>query len=86
MKNLLIPAVVCTALGVAALGSYVGGAQQQTAKPAPSADPYANNADAGTTKFPLAAAAGADSRARDVAPAGAGTRGRTTPARSTVRL
>ena len=80
MKNLLIPAVVCTALGVAALGSFVGGAQQQTAKPAPSADPYANNADAGTTKFPLAAAAGADSRARDVAPAGAVNQGPYNPA------
>ena len=75
MKNLLIPAVVCTALGVAALGSYVGGAQQQPAKPAPSADPYANNPDAGTQKFPLAAPAGTDSGARKAAPAGAANQG-----------
>jgi len=81
MKNLLIPAVVCTALGVAAIGSYVGGAQQPPpARPAPSADPYADNADAGTTKFPLAAAAGADSRAKSVAPAGAVNQGPYDPA------
>ena len=86
MKNLLIPAVVCTALGVAALGSYVGGAQQQPAKPAPSADPYANNPDPGTQKFPLAAPAGKDSGARTAAPAGASTRDRSIrPPGSTAR-
>lgn len=48
--------------------------------PAPSADPYANNAAPGASEFPLAAPAGADSRARDVAPAGAANSGRFDPA------
>jgi len=37
--------------------------QQQGGQAAPTADPYANNADAGATKFPLAAPAGKDSGA-----------------------
>jgi 2-keto-3-deoxy-L-rhamnonate aldolase RhmA len=36
--------------------------------PAPTADPYAGNAAPGTAGFPLAAPAGADSKARDTAP------------------
>jgi 2-keto-3-deoxy-L-rhamnonate aldolase RhmA len=72
MKNLLIPAAVCAALGVATLGSYGVGAQQ---KPAPSADPYAANPDPGATKFPLAAPAGTDSGAKMKAPAGAVNQG-----------
>src|SRR5262245_47053600 len=39
------------------------------------ADPYANNAVAGTTKFPLAAPVGADSKALTTAPAGAVNQG-----------
>ena len=76
MKNLLIPAVIAAALWVAVFGSDARGAQQQPApRPAPSADPYANNPDAGVTKFPLAAPAGADSRARTVVPPGAVNQG-----------
>src|SRR6202140_4296863 len=45
----------------AALGLAIGRGQAQ--QPAPTADPYANNADAGATKFPLAAPAGKDSGA-----------------------
>jgi len=37
--------------------------QQQGGQVSPTADPYANNADAGATKFPLAAPAGKDSGA-----------------------
>jgi len=48
--------------------------------PAPSADPYANNAAPGASEFPLAAPAGTDSRAREVAPAGAANSGRFDPA------
>jgi 2-keto-3-deoxy-L-rhamnonate aldolase RhmA len=48
--------------------------------PAPSADPYAGNAAPGASEFPLAAPAGTDSRARDVAPAGAANSGRFDPA------
>jgi 2-keto-3-deoxy-L-rhamnonate aldolase RhmA len=51
-----------------------------TQKPAPSADPYANNPDAGTSKFPLAAPAGVDSNAKTVAPAGATNQGAFDPA------
>jgi 2-keto-3-deoxy-L-rhamnonate aldolase RhmA len=47
---------------------------------APTADPYANNAAAGTTKFPLAAPAGADSKALTTAPAGAVNQGAFNPA------
>ncbi len=50
---------------------------QQTA-PA-GADPYANNAAAGTTQFPLAAPAGIDSEALNTAPAGANNQGLFTP-------
>src|ERR1700690_588145 len=45
----------------AALGLAIGRAQAR--QPAPSADPYRNNADAGNTQFPLAAPAGKDSGA-----------------------
>jgi 2-keto-3-deoxy-L-rhamnonate aldolase RhmA len=60
-------------------------AQNQTApapRPplAPSADPYANNPTAGTTKFPLAAPAGADSKALTTPPAGANNTGTFDPA------
>jgi 2-keto-3-deoxy-L-rhamnonate aldolase RhmA len=43
--------------------------------PGPTADPYAGNAAAGTTKFPLAAPSGADSKALSTAPAGAANPG-----------
>ena len=54
--------------GAIGLGLFVLQAQQPgNSRPAgqapPTADPYANNADAGTTKFPLAAPAGKDSGA-----------------------
>ena len=48
--------------------------------PAPSADPYANNAAPGATQFPLAAPAGKDSGARMTAPAGALNQGPFNPA------
>ena len=61
-------AVTMTAVLGAAL------AQAQNA-PAPNADPYANNAKAGATQFPLAAPAGKDSGAIRTAPAGAVNQG-----------
>jgi len=81
----LIPAVwVCGAL---ALGTFALQAQSrppQAPAPAPpavpSADPYAGNAAPGASQFPLAAAAGVDSRARDQAPAGAANQGAFDPA------
>jgi 2-keto-3-deoxy-L-rhamnonate aldolase RhmA len=63
--------VVGLVFGTARAVSQNASPQAPTTKPAPSADPYANNAAAGTTKFPLAAAAGADSKALTTAPAGA---------------
>src|SRR4051794_29175648 len=59
-----------------------GGAQaaQQPRPQSPTADPYANNAAAGTTTFPLAAAGGSDSRATTSAPAGAVNQGAFAPA------
>ncbi len=52
-----------------ALFGLVASVHAQT--PPATADPYANNAAAGTLKFPLAAPAGVDSKAVTVAPAGA---------------
>jgi hypothetical protein len=58
--NRLMPNVVL----FAALGMATFSAWGQTAPPAqapkPTADPYANNADAGKLRFPLAAPAGKD--------------------------
>src|SRR6476620_10470614 len=66
MKRLLIYASLAAVLGVAAFEVM---AQAPAAQPAkPNADPYANNADAGTLRFPLAAPVGKDSRAIEVAP------------------
>jgi len=55
--------------------------QQPPPKPAPTADPYANNPNAGTAKFPLAAPAGLDSGAKQKPPAGAANAGAFDPAR-----
>jgi 2-keto-3-deoxy-L-rhamnonate aldolase RhmA len=65
------------ALATAAPGSLAQNASAPgpAKPPAPSADPYASNAAAGTTKFPLAAPAGADSKALTTAPAGATNQG-----------
>lgn len=71
----------------AALAAVVLVAQNQSpAAPAPtaqqpaSADPYANNPNAGAAKFPLAAPSGKDSNARNVAPEGAVNQGAFDPA------
>src|SRR5580658_7746173 len=49
--------------------------------PPPTADPYANNADAGKLKFPLAAPAGKDSGAITTAPPNAVNKGILDPAK-----
>jgi len=84
VKQLLSRAFVVAVLAGGALG--VLQAQNpagQTAPPqpaqAPNADPYFNNAAAGTTTFPLAAPAGADSKAETTAPAGAVNQGAFNP-------
>src|SRR6266436_907653 len=72
MRRLFFLAIAAAALGVAAFGFQ---AQNRPQQPAPNADPYANNAAPGTTQFPLAAPAGKDSNARNVAPPGAVNQG-----------
>jgi len=81
MRYVFFSAVICAALGLATL---VGQSQNPPARggqaagqstPAPSADPYANNAAPGATQFPLAAPAGKDSNSRTVAPPGAVNQG-----------
>ena len=69
--------VLSAALG---LGVYLVQGQQpgnsrQGRQATPTADPYANNPDAGTQKFPLAAPAGKDSGAITTAPTGATNQG-----------
>ena len=77
MKPLFFAVVVC--LGVTG-GVYSAQGQNAPAQPAPSIDPYANNPNAGTATFPLAAPAGSDSNAKTVAPAGSVNRGPFDPA------
>ncbi|OFW15025.1 MAG: hypothetical protein A3H29_05740 [Acidobacteria bacterium RIFCSPLOWO2_02_FULL_67_21] len=67
----------CAALAVAVL---TGQSQNPPAQGTPTADPYANNPNAGATEFPLAAPAGRDSNARTVPPAGAVNQGPFDPA------
>ena len=62
MKNLLIASTLCAAVAIVALAGQAQTPAPQA--PAPSADPYANNAAPGATQFPLAAPAGKDSGAR----------------------
>src|SRR5260221_14575551 len=64
MKRALLAAAACAVLVIVTFAAQT----PQTPGPAPAADPYANNARPGTTQFPLAAPAGEDSPARDVAP------------------
>ena len=67
---------------VVAAGTVTLGAQapNPSTQPAPTADPYANNPDAGTSQFPLAAKAGEDSGARTVPLPGAVNQGPFDPA------
>jgi 2-keto-3-deoxy-L-rhamnonate aldolase RhmA len=78
VKQLLVLVVLCAALGLAAQQPQQ---QSQQQRPQPTADPYANNPDAGASKFPLAARAGVDSKAKDTAPAGAVNTGPFDPSR-----
>jgi 2-keto-3-deoxy-L-rhamnonate aldolase RhmA len=67
-------------LAAAALGIATFNAQTPAQPPAPSADPYANNPDAGKLQFPLAAPAGKDSGAKQTPPSGAQNMGPFNPA------
>src|SRR5436309_705478 len=79
MNRLLLKAALAATLSAAnfQLGAQTPAGQ---AAPAPStADPYANNLDAGKMQFPLAAPAGKDSGAITTAPAGAANQGMIVP-------
>ena len=78
-------AIVCVTLAATALTLSAQNPPPRPANatpqtPAPTADPYANNPNAGATQFPLAAAAGKDSGAKSAAPAGAANQGAFDPA------
>jgi len=76
VKRILIGLAAAAALGIATFN-----AQTPAQPPAPSADPYANNPDAGKTQFPLAAPLGKDSGAKQNGPAGASNQGAFDPAK-----
>src|SRR6187549_3656387 len=76
MRNVLVAAALCAVVGIVVFAGQTPAPQT----PAPSADPYANNAVPGATTFPLAAPAGKDSGARMTAPAGALNQGAFNPA------
>jgi 2-keto-3-deoxy-L-rhamnonate aldolase RhmA len=82
MKRFLFAATIL-ALLVVSMSAQTPQPQQQTPpRPqTPTADPYANNPDAGKTQFPLAAPAGKDSGAKQTAPASATNQGSFDPAR-----
>jgi 2-keto-3-deoxy-L-rhamnonate aldolase RhmA len=76
MRRMFLLATICVLLGIAAFGFQAQTPQNRPPQqPAPNADPYANNAAAGATQFPLAAPAGKDSNARNVPPPGAVNQG-----------
>ena len=84
MKRLLIAMTASSALLVVSMRAQAPQPQQPApARPpaqTPTADPYANNPDAGKTKFPLAAPGGKDSGAKQTAPSGAANQGAFDPA------
>ena len=75
MRHLSYSVLLCVALGLGTFMAQTQAPPQTQQQPPASADPYANNARAGTLEFPLAAPAGKDSNARMVAPAGAVNQG-----------
>ncbi|HUF65097.1 MAG TPA: hypothetical protein VMM17_03900, partial [Gemmatimonadaceae bacterium] len=75
MKRMLFAVALCAALGMVTFSAQAPAGQ----KPA-SADPYANNPDAGKSNFPLAAPAGKDSGAINTPLPGATNTGPLDPA------
>ena len=78
MRHLFFGTVVAAAVLIVSVDADHTEPQQPRAanqSPAPSADPYANNANPGATSFPLAAPAGRSSGAWATAPAGAVNQG-----------
>jgi 2-keto-3-deoxy-L-rhamnonate aldolase RhmA len=77
VRHMLLSAVLGAAVTAATL---VAQPQAPATQPKPNADPYANNPDAGASKFPLAAPAGKDSNAKTTPPPGAVNQGPFDPA------
>lgn len=75
MKKLFLGATLCTTF----VAFWLNAQQPQPATPRAVADPYANNADAGTMQFPLAAPAGKDSGAINAPLAGSVNQGKFDP-------
>ena len=81
MKRVWLTIAISTVALVVATAAQNPPPQQPPPRPAaPAADPYANNPNAGTTAFPLAAPAGKDSGAKQTGPAGAANQGAFDPA------
>jgi 2-keto-3-deoxy-L-rhamnonate aldolase RhmA len=82
VRRTFLALVACLGLGAVTFLAQAPSApaNPQPQAPAPSVDPYANNAAAGTLAFPLAAPAGKDSGASKTAPAGAVNQGPFDPA------
>jgi 2-keto-3-deoxy-L-rhamnonate aldolase RhmA len=77
----IFPLIACATVVVAVTLSAQAPQPPATPRPTtPTADPYANNPEAGKTQFPLAAPAGKDSGAKQTAPAGAANQGAFDPA------
>ena len=70
MKRLLFAVAVVTALGMVTFYAQAQQPQGRGGQAPSTADPYANNPDAGKMQFPLAAPAGKDSNAKQQPPAG----------------
>src|SRR5207247_10629994 len=76
MRRMFFLAIAAVIFAAAAFGFQNRGTQGgRGQQPTPNADPYANNAAPGATQFPLAAPAGKDSNAFNVAPPGVVTQG-----------
>lgn len=86
MRRTFLALVTCLGVGAVTFMAQTPSApapapaSPQSPAPAPGVDPYANNAAAGTTSFPLAAPAGKDSGASKTAPPGAVNQGPFDPA------
>jgi 2-keto-3-deoxy-L-rhamnonate aldolase RhmA len=80
MKRLLCAVTVSVALGLVAFQGLGQNRPRGGPAPAPSADPYAANPEAGKLQFPLAAPAGKDSGARNTPLPGAVNQGPVDPA------
>ncbi len=80
MKQLFVFTIVCMGLVGTLWSQAQNPSTQKPAQPQPTADPYANNPDAGAGKFPLAAPAGKDSGAKKTPLQGAVNQGPFDPA------